>query len=64
MTRADMDLVLTEAFRLVKGNHIKKESWTTWDVFAGRNIDNEESNESFIHRVIQTAIKNLGVKDD
>lgn len=63
MTREDMDLVLIEAFRLVKGHHVEKNGWHTWDVFAGRQIYNEESNESFIHRVIETAMKNLDIKD-
>lgn len=63
MTRTDMDLVLVEAFRLVKGNHVKKITWETWDAFAGRNIEHEESDESYIHRIIQTAMNNLGIED-
>jgi hypothetical protein len=63
MSEEDIEMeVLLEAFRLIKGHHMKKARWPTWNVFSGRCEYHEESDEQWTLRALRQARDNVKQK--
>lgn len=51
--------ILEEAMRIIKSRELPKHEWTTWDSFAGRQVENEETDEQWTRRVIRKAVATI-----
>lgn len=51
--------ILEEAMRIIKARELPKHEWTTWDSFAGRQVENSESDENWMRRVIRKAVATI-----
>lgn len=60
MTQIEVEIAIgEEALRLAKGELRERLTWTTWDSFAGRNVEHEETSEQYIRRVVRRAVENV-----
>lgn len=51
--------ILLEAFRLTKGRHMPKRTWSTWNFFVGGFEEHEETDEAWTLRILRQARENV-----
>lgn len=56
--------VLEEAVRLIKSGECKRDEWTTWNSFSGRNEEHQETTCQWTRRALRMAMDKLGVARD
>ena len=56
--------VLEEAARLIRSGECKRDSWSTWNSFSGRNEEHEETVEQWVRRALRMAMDRLSVARD
>jgi hypothetical protein len=56
--------VLEEAARLIRSNECKRDGWTTWNTFSGRNEEHVETTEQWTRRALRMAMDKMGVARD
>lgn len=56
--------ILEEAQRIINKNELPRDSWQTWEVWAGRTVDHLEATDGWMRRVMKQARENVKRPND